>query len=79
MDAAQKLYDAVLAGGVVLYLALFVGVGIALDAEATIETQLIRALGTCARSSFTSILAIGPLARLDRRFLRCSTTGATWA
>jgi nitrite reductase/ring-hydroxylating ferredoxin subunit/DMSO/TMAO reductase YedYZ heme-binding membrane subunit len=65
----KKVYDAVLAGGVVLYLGLFVGVGIALDANATIETQLIRALGTCALLLLHLILAIGPLARLDRRFL----------
>ena len=65
----KKVYDAVLAGGVVLYLAVFVGVGIALDANATIETQLIRALGTCALLLLHVILAIGPLARLDRRFL----------
>ncbi len=65
----KKVYDAVLAGGVVLYLTLFVGVGIALDANATIETQLIRALGTCALLLLHVILAIGPLARLDRRFL----------
>ena len=38
-------------------------------ANATIETQLIRALGTCALLLLHVILAIGPLARLDRRFL----------
>ena len=65
----KKIYDAVLAGGVVLYLGLFVGLGLALDANATIETQLIRALGTCALLLLHVILAIGPLARLDRRFL----------
>jgi nitrite reductase/ring-hydroxylating ferredoxin subunit/DMSO/TMAO reductase YedYZ heme-binding membrane subunit len=65
----KKIYDAVLAGSIVLYLGLFVGIGIALDANATIETQLIRALGTCALLLLHLILAIGPLARLDRRFL----------
>jgi DMSO/TMAO reductase YedYZ heme-binding membrane subunit/nitrite reductase/ring-hydroxylating ferredoxin subunit len=65
----KKLYDAILAGGVVLYLALFVATGIALDPNATIETQLIRALGTGALLLLHVILAIGPLARLDRRFL----------
>jgi DMSO/TMAO reductase YedYZ heme-binding membrane subunit/nitrite reductase/ring-hydroxylating ferredoxin subunit len=65
----KKIYDAVLAGAVVLYLGAFVAVGLALDRNATIETQLIRALGTCALFLLHVILAIGPLARLDRRFL----------
>ena len=65
----KKLYDSILAGGVVLYLSLFVGVGLALDRETTIETQLIRGLGTCALLLLHVTLAIGPLARLDRRFL----------
>ena len=65
----KKIYDSCLAGGVILYLGLFVATGLALDREATIETQLIRALGTCALLLLHVILAIGPLARLDRRFL----------
>jgi nitrite reductase/ring-hydroxylating ferredoxin subunit/DMSO/TMAO reductase YedYZ heme-binding membrane subunit len=65
----KKLYDLVLAGSVVLYLGLFVGLGLALDANATVETQLLRGLGTCALLLLHLVLVIGPLARLDRRFL----------
>ena len=65
----KRIYDLVLAGGVVLYLALFVAAGMALDANATVETQLIRAFGTCALLLLHVILAIGPLARIDHRFL----------
>jgi nitrite reductase/ring-hydroxylating ferredoxin subunit/DMSO/TMAO reductase YedYZ heme-binding membrane subunit len=65
----KRLYDLVLTAGVLLYLGLFVALGGALSVEATAETLLIRALGTCAFLLLHVILSIGPLARLDRRFL----------
>jgi len=65
----KKVYDLSLLAGVVVYLALFVGVSAALSPQATIETLLIRALGTGALLLLHVILSIGPLARLDRRFL----------
>jgi nitrite reductase/ring-hydroxylating ferredoxin subunit/DMSO/TMAO reductase YedYZ heme-binding membrane subunit len=65
----KKIYDAILAGGVVLYLGLFVGVGAVVHPNATAETLLIRGMGTCAFLLLHVILAIGPLARLDSRFL----------
>jgi nitrite reductase/ring-hydroxylating ferredoxin subunit/DMSO/TMAO reductase YedYZ heme-binding membrane subunit len=65
----KKIYDMVIAGGVLLYLALFIGLGAALHPDATAETLLIRALGTAAFFLLHVILSIGPLARLDSRFL----------
>lgn len=65
----KKTYDAVLAAGVLLYLAAFVGGGAVLYPEATAETLLIRGLGTLALLMLHVILAIGPASRLDRRFL----------
>ena len=65
----KKRYDAVLMGGAAFYLALFVGVGLWRRPEITAETLLIRALGTLALTLLHVVLAIGPLARLDRRFL----------
>ena len=65
----KKIYDGVLAGGVALYLAIFVGLGATVHPNATAETLLIRALGTAALLLLHVILAIGPLCRLDRRFL----------
>ncbi|HVS64816.1 MAG TPA: Rieske 2Fe-2S domain-containing protein [Thermoanaerobaculia bacterium] len=65
----KKLYDLLLAGSVVVYLALFVGLGAALRPGATIETLLIRGFGTCAFLLLHVILSLGPLARLDARFL----------
>ena len=65
----KKLYDLSLAAGVLVYLALFIGVSAAISPQATIETLLIRAFGTGALLLLHVILSIGPLARLDRRFL----------
>jgi nitrite reductase/ring-hydroxylating ferredoxin subunit len=65
----KRRYDATFAAGVAAYLALFVGVGFGLDPQATIETMLIRACGTAAFFLLHVVLSIGPLCRLDRRFL----------
>lgn len=69
---ANKLwYDAALAGFVALYLILFLRF-----APGLVEDPLIggaelrmRAFGSCAFLMLTIILCIGPLARIDRRFL----------
>lgn len=65
----KRRYDAVVWGGAVLFLAVFVGVGLWRRPEITAETLLIRAFGTLAFTLLHLVLAIGPLARLDRRFL----------
>lgn len=65
----KKIYDRVLLGGVVLYMGFFVGVGFVAHPNATIETLLIRGFGTAALLLLHIILSIGPLARLDSRFL----------
>src|SRR5262245_36341450 len=68
-NRAKKLYDAAIAAGVFIYLALFVGVGFLLHPSATIETILIRAFGTLAFVLLHVILSIGPACRLDARWL----------
>src|SRR6266496_2484616 len=65
----KRIYDAIIGGSVALYLGAFVGIGAAVHPNATIETLLIRGFGTGAFLILNIILAIGPLARLDRRFL----------
>ena len=65
----KRRYDAALAAGVAAYLAIFVIGGFALDAQATVETLLIRACGTAALLLLHVVLCIGPLCRLDPRFL----------
>ena len=65
----KKIYDLCIAAGVTLYLGVFVGGGAWLHPNATAETLLIRGLGTAALLLLHIVLAIGPLCRLDRRFL----------
>jgi len=65
----KRVYDGVLASLLALYLGLFLAVTLALRTEITAETALIRAFGTAALLLLHVVLAIGPLARLDRRFL----------
>jgi len=65
----KKIYDGVLAGSVGLYLAVFLSIGTVLHPEATAETLLIRAFGTAAFCLLHVILVIGPLCRIDPRFL----------
>jgi nitrite reductase/ring-hydroxylating ferredoxin subunit/DMSO/TMAO reductase YedYZ heme-binding membrane subunit len=68
----KLVYDAVVLAAVVVFIGVFLLVGTWLeppkDAAGAIDLQ-IRAFGSCAFVMLTVILAIGPLARLDRRFL----------
>ncbi|MEM6489708.1 MAG: ferric reductase-like transmembrane domain-containing protein, partial [Pseudomonadota bacterium] len=69
---AKWIYDAVLVTAVVLYVWAFVTVGNAAAQHAKpVDGAILnaRALGTCAFFMLSAILAIGPAARLDRRFL----------
>ncbi|HMQ16902.1 MAG TPA: ferric reductase-like transmembrane domain-containing protein [Phycisphaerae bacterium] len=68
----KRIYDACVAGGIAVYLGVFLAVGKTLHAAPNAisdEILAMRALGTCAFLLLNMILCIGPLARLDRRFL----------
>jgi len=65
----KKLYDLVLVGSLSTYLLFFLGLGALRNFTAMAETLLIRAFGTAAFLLLHVVLCIGPLARLDRRFL----------
>ncbi|HXV75476.1 MAG TPA: Rieske 2Fe-2S domain-containing protein [Candidatus Polarisedimenticolaceae bacterium] len=65
----KRIYDTVIAIGVVSYLVSFVGLGLAVRPQATVETLIIRASGTLGLLLLHIILSIGPLCRLDARFL----------
>ncbi|HZS05071.1 MAG TPA: Rieske 2Fe-2S domain-containing protein [Blastocatellia bacterium] len=65
----KRIYDLVMIAGIVLYLGLFIGLGAFFHPYATAETLLIRGFGTCALLLLNIILVIGPLCRLDPRFL----------
>src|SRR6266508_2210988 len=65
----KRRYDLVAAALIVAFLVVVLAVQATLRSELTIETLLIRALGAAAFTLLHVILCIGPLARLDRRFL----------
>jgi nitrite reductase/ring-hydroxylating ferredoxin subunit/DMSO/TMAO reductase YedYZ heme-binding membrane subunit len=68
----KKVYDAFVAIGIGAYLAAFLAVGSVLWTGAhaiSFPVLLARALGTCAFIMLHVALALGPLARLDERFL----------
>ena len=65
----KKIYDRVLALGVLLSIAAFVVVGAVLFPTVTAETLIIRSVGTVAFVLLHLILCIGPLCRIDSRFL----------
>lgn len=68
----KYIYDAVLLAFVVVYVLVFIRLGNpAADATRPVDAQILRmrAFGTCAFFMLTLILCIGPLARLDGRFL----------
>jgi nitrite reductase/ring-hydroxylating ferredoxin subunit/DMSO/TMAO reductase YedYZ heme-binding membrane subunit len=71
-NSNKIVYDAILIAAVVAYLAGFTAIYWRLHPPPNVPDAidiLIRAFGTCAFFMLTTILYIGPLARLDRRFL----------
>ena len=68
-NAFKKRYDLLLVIGIVLYLVVFVGVTMATKTATQPVQVLIRAFGSAGIVLLHFILAIGPLARLDARFL----------
>src|SRR5437667_807738 len=71
-NRGKIIYDAILVAGVALYIGTFLIVGAKLhppkDLPEAIDLR-IDAFGSCAFIMLTIILSIGPLARLDPRFL----------
>lgn len=65
----KKKYDIVIVSVMVLYIILFVIVSLATNPEMTVETIIIRAFGSLAILMLHLILVIGPLSRLNAKFL----------
>jgi nitrite reductase/ring-hydroxylating ferredoxin subunit/DMSO/TMAO reductase YedYZ heme-binding membrane subunit len=65
----KKTYDKVIALGMVLYIVFFLGFTVLSNAELTAETIIIRAFGSLAIIVLHIILIIGPLARLNSKYL----------
>jgi DMSO/TMAO reductase YedYZ heme-binding membrane subunit len=71
-NRTKLVYDGILLIGVWLFLAAFFTIGKWLNPPKDLPAEIdlsIRAFGTCAFVMLTIILCIGPLARIDRRFL----------
>ena len=65
----KRIYDRLIVSGVLLYLVIFIGGGSLARPQVTIDTLFIRGFGTLALLLLHLILSIGPLCRLDSRFL----------
>jgi sulfoxide reductase heme-binding subunit YedZ len=68
-NSQKRWYDLVLFAGIVFYLGIFIAFSAVLHPAATAETLIIRACGSCAFLLLSVVLCIGPLCRLDSRFL----------
>jgi len=71
-NRAKVVYDVILLAAVALFIALFLVIAYRVDPPKDLPAAIdlrIRAFGSCAFVMLTVILSIGPLARLDRRFL----------
>lgn len=65
----KKIYDWMIAGSCFGYLLLFISFTLLFNSQATFETILIRSTSTLAVLLLHVILAIGPLCRLNKKFL----------
>lgn len=65
----KKNYDKIIVLGMLLYLIIFAAVTFAFNAQTTPETLIIRAFGSLAIIMLHIILVIGPLSRLNTKYL----------
>ena len=65
----KKTYDKIIVVSMLLYIILFATITLIFNSETSIETLVTRAFGSLAIIMLHIILVIGPLARLNTRFL----------
>ena len=65
----KKQYDKIIASSMLLYIIVFAVVTFFFNSQTTIETLVIRTFGTLALIMLHVILVIGPLSRLNDKFL----------
>jgi hypothetical protein len=65
----KKIYDWIIFCFCMLYIAVFSGLTLAYNPQVTFETLLIRSTSTLAVLLLTIILSIGPLCRINNKFL----------
>jgi sulfoxide reductase heme-binding subunit YedZ len=68
-NPAKRTYDKAIAVGVGLYLSCFIALSLLHEPQATLDNLIIRGFGSLALILLHLVLAIGPLARLDERYL----------
>src|SRR5690349_2785659 len=65
----KKIYDWLIAGFCIIYLVLFIALTLLFNKQVTFETLLLRSTSTLAILLLHVILAIGPLCRINKKFL----------
>ncbi len=65
----KKWYDIIFVSAILIYLVAYFSINTVLYPTITFETMLIRSFGTLAIIMLHVILSIGPLSRLDNKFL----------
>ena len=65
----KKIYDWLIFGFCMFYLSTFISLNLAFNPQVTFETLLIRSTSTLAVLLLHVILSIGPLTRLNKKFL----------
>jgi len=65
----KKTYDKIIAFSMLLYVILFAAITLIFNSETSIETLIIRAFGSLAIIMLHIILSIGPLSRLNTKYL----------
>jgi nitrite reductase/ring-hydroxylating ferredoxin subunit/DMSO/TMAO reductase YedYZ heme-binding membrane subunit len=65
----KKIYDRLIFGFCILYLGAFISMNMVFHPEVTFETLLIRSTSTLALLLLHVILSIGPLTRINNKFL----------
>ncbi|QMU63097.1 MAG: Rieske 2Fe-2S domain-containing protein [Flavobacteriaceae bacterium] len=65
----KKKYDTIIVFGMLLYIVLFGAITLIFNTETSVETLVIRVFGSLAMIMLHIILSIGPLSRLNTKFL----------
>jgi len=65
----KKIYDWIIFGFCTVYLGIFISLNLAFNPQVTFETLLIRSTSTLAVLLLHVILSIGPLTRINKKFL----------
>src|SRR5579863_7048661 len=65
----KKIYDVIVSTFCILYLTVFIGITAIFNPDFTFETALIRSTSSLAILLLHIILSIGPLSRINKKFL----------